>query len=125
MWYFALIPTYFVWHYTIALNDFKRIAKNISWFIFHLFSIDILLDTLFSPWKRLSKDADAHSTFFTNLVINILMRFVGVFVRLGTIIFGTILLAITIAILIITFVVWLFLPFLVPAFFLYGISFFL
>lgn len=125
MWYFALIPTYFVWHYTIAIADLRRNAKNILWFIFNFFSIEILFGSLFSPWKRLSKDVDPHSTFFTNLIINTLMRFVGVFVRGGTIIFGLFFIVVALAIFVALFLIWVLLPFLTPALFLYGISYFI
>jgi hypothetical protein len=125
MWYFALIPTYFIWHYTLAIADLKRIAKNILWFIFNFFSIEVLLGTLISPWKRLSKDVDPHATFFTNLIINTLMRFVGLIIRSLTIIFGMATLMIVTVLIILGLLIWLLLPFLVPAFLLYGVSFFI
>jgi hypothetical protein len=125
MWYFALVPTYLVWHYTLAISDLRRLAKNILWFIFNFFSIDILLGTLLSPWKRLSKDVDPHSSFFSNLVINTTMRFVGLFIRGATIIFGTLSLLAALTAFAAGFLVWLVLPFLVPALFLYGINYFI
>ena len=126
MWYFALIPTYFVWHYTIAISDLKRLEKNIIWFIFNFFSIGILLDTLFSPWKRLAKDEGTkRPTYFSNLVVNVLMRLVGIFIRGATILFGTATLIVTIFAAVIVFLAWLFLPFLIPIFFLFGVSFFI
>ena len=122
----ALFPTYIVWHYTRAISDFKRIMANSIWFVFSFFSMGILLKTLISPWRRLSKDENlAEATFFTNLVINVLMRLVGLLVRSITIILGLFSLVSVTFIFILGFFVWLLLPFLVPTFFLYGVGYFL
>jgi len=120
----TLLPNYLVWHYTRALSDFYRVAGNILWFVFNFFSIEILLSTLISPWRRLSKDeSGAHPTFFTNLVINVLMRLVGILVRTVTIILGLFSSAAAFLALISGFFIWLLLPFLIPAAFLYGVGF--
>ncbi len=122
----AIIPTYFVWHYTTALRDFERVSDNLLWFVFHFFSVDALLKSLFSPWKRLSKDESVrHPTFFSNLIINILMRFVGFGIRTITIMIGLVTFIVGTFLFIVVFLGWLFLPFLVVVSFLYGISFFI
>ncbi|OHA16378.1 MAG: hypothetical protein A3H57_00665 [Candidatus Taylorbacteria bacterium RIFCSPLOWO2_02_FULL_43_11] len=122
----AILPTYVVWHYTMALRDLERNSSNLLWFIFHFFSVGVLLGTLFSPWKKLSKDESSHHpTFFSNLAVNVLMRVVGFFVRTITIVMGLICFIIGTFLFIALFVVWLFLPFLVVISFLYGVSFFI
>lgn len=119
-----LFPTYIFWHYTHAIREFFTVGGNFFWFMFNFFSIDILLKTLFSPWRRLAKDESVrHPTFFSNLVINLLMRITGFLVRAVTIVMGLFSLAAAFLLFIFGFLAWIALPFLVVMIFLYGLSF--
>lgn len=120
----AILPTYIFWHYTRAIRDYIHISANFIWFIFYFFSIEILLKTLTDPWKRLSRDETAHPTFFGNLVINILMRLVGISIRLATIALGLLSLIVVFSLLLLGFFVWLILPFIVAGSFLNGVGYF-
>lgn len=121
---FALFPTYIIWHYTVAIRDIKRVTDNLLWFIFNLFSMDIILKTLFAPWRRLDRDETAKKpSFFSNLIVNILMRVSGFIIRVSTLFFGLFSFFIACVIFAIGFVIWLGLPFLSVILLLYGIGY--
>lgn len=83
---------YLGWHYTIAYHDIFRVWTNFMWFVYHLFSVPVLLRSLFSPWKRMDMRyqkglniEDWAGTF----VVNIMMRIVGAIARFVIILIGT------------------------------------
>lgn len=121
----VLLPQYIFWHYTRSLRDFSKISGNLLWFIWNFFSIEILLKTFTSPWRRLGRDEGARRpSFFSNLVINVVMRLSGIVIRSGTIFVGLGTVALTAFIFALSFLFWLAAPFLIFLIFLYGISFF-
>lgn len=122
---FRLILSYFIWHYTVALKDFFNLSKNFLWFIFHFFSISVLLKTLFSPWQKLDESYKRGfnlNAIFETFVVNVLMRIVGFFIRITMIVVGTLTWIITLATSIVTFMVWIFLPFVITILFISGIK---
>ena len=119
-----IIPVYYIfWHYTSGVSDFLRIWKNFLWFFYNLFSIPILLQTLFVPFRRLQEkrvggfsiEASAE-----NIVANILMRLVGFFARLIIIVIGIIMLTLVVISGLALFVVWFLLPVIVPILLVWG-----
>ncbi len=122
---FRLVFSYFVWHYTIALKDLFNLSRNFLWFIFHFFSISVLLKTLFSPWQKLNetyKGGFDFNAFFETLIVNVLMRIVGFFIRLFMVIAGIISWILTFVALLCTFVLWIFLPFIIIILFISSIK---
>lgn len=110
--------SYLIWHYSIGLADFFRVWGNFLWFDWHFFSIPLLTKTLVSPWRRLGetkKQPGLHpEEFFGNLIVNTLMRIVGIFVRLATIIIGLFFLVVIAIIGFLALIVWLTAPFIIP-----------
>ena len=93
MRFLAIIVSYFVWHYTKAILEFSHIYKNIISFVFNFFSIPVLVQSYFAPWRRMGEDytknivtdfADVTSVF----VVNLIMRLVGMVMRTIIIVFG-------------------------------------
>jgi hypothetical protein len=82
---FILLESYFAWHYGQAFTDMFHIWMNFLWFVYNFFSISALIDTFFDPWKRMGesypKGFDIAGVIST-LVVNLLMRAVGIMVRL-------------------------------------------
>ncbi len=113
---------YIVWHYTKAFRDIFRITLNYLWFIENFFSINLLMRTLISPWRRLSISGGKgkEDSFFGAFLINTLMRLVGFLIRSVTIIFGALSLLATFALGFIFIILWLFLPFIIFILFLAG-----
>ena len=82
---------YVLWHYSSAFKEGAVIWKNFIWFVYNLFSIGLLFRTLFSPWRRMkeyySRGFDPKQ-YFEILLLNLVMRFIGFFMRLAMIIVG-------------------------------------
>ncbi len=93
----TLIGAYVSWHYSQALRDLSRNIANIIWFLYHFFSIPILLATFFSPFQRLDEsygkglDLERFASVF---VVNTLMRIVGMVARTAFIAAGVVSIAI-------------------------------
>ncbi len=104
-----LLPQYFVWHYGRGILDLKDNSKNFIVFVYNLFSIPVLISTLFSPWMRIRDEYKA-STLLETFVFNGMMRVFGVFVRLLFIILGVVSILLTFIVSIVLFIVWFFLP---------------
>lgn len=126
MRFLTIFPSYLIWHYGGAFKDYRRVSMNLLWFISNFFSIELLVGTLFSPWKRLAKDeyGGGDSNFFTNFIVNVLMRISGFLIRSVTIVIGSIALLLTAIFLALGFIFWLLLPFIFFGLVLYSISFF-
>lgn len=122
--FLLIFPHYISWHYTKAISDLVGLFKNFLWFIWNFFSIQLLLKTLFVPFKKLNvartKRFDLED-FFSALVTNLLMRLVGFFVRGIFIIMGVFSLVLFIVAYAIFFILWLALPLLLLSMFVAGV----
>ncbi|MEK7552674.1 MAG: hypothetical protein AAB505_01030 [Patescibacteria group bacterium] len=110
---FRLIKDYFFWHYGAALGAGWRIYGNLLWFLFHFFSVSLLLRTLFSPWRRLAEPYTkgfAPTKLVETLIVNVLMRLVGLLIRLVLISFAVVVLALAVALGPVGLIVWLISP---------------
>ncbi|MDP2641168.1 MAG: hypothetical protein Q8P39_01330 [Candidatus Yanofskybacteria bacterium] len=81
------------WHFLEAPFSIAKGALNILWFNFHYFSVDTLVRSLFSPWRRQTwsygKGFDLGrylEVFFSNMI----SRVIGAVVRLSVITLGLI-----------------------------------
>ena len=120
-----LFGTYLVWHYSEALGDIFRITGNFVWFFWNMFSVKLLTETLVSPFKRIQEEKTKagldFGDIFSRLIINTMMRFVGLIVRLAIIICGLIFIILSLIAGVVVFAVWLVLPVAVVFLFAFGI----
>ena len=75
---------YFAWHYSSGINEFLKAWKNVHWFWYHFFSVPILINTLFQPYRRIQekyKRGFDPERFFETLIVNLIMRVSGFIVR--------------------------------------------
>jgi hypothetical protein len=117
---------YLNWHYSSALRNLVQIWSNFVWFIYHFFSLGVLVRTLFSPWRRLDEGYQKGlepEAWFETLILNTLMRAVGLFIRSIFIILGLAALLVTVALVVPALVVWLLLPPIVAGLFFGGLIF--
>lgn len=110
---------YIIWHYTGALKDFWRFFFTILWFLYHFFSLPILVRTFFAPWRRLKEHTRGHP--LEDFIANTALRLVGIVMRSATIVAGVVALILAVVLLIAAFFVWLSLPLLVPMLLVFGI----
>lgn len=122
---FLFLPfNYLAWHYSLALADFLAIWENFFWFFYHFFSLPVLFRTLFAPWKRLGesyKQGFDPGAIISTLIVNGLMRLVGLGARLFVIIAGLLAQVIVFLIGVAGLILWLASPFLVPIFWFLGL----
>jgi hypothetical protein len=124
---FALPIQYLLWHYSRALRDMVGIWGNYLWFIGNLFSVKTLFRTLIQPLKLIEEEkgnlvADP-ARFAQNLLVNIIMRLVGLCARLILILIACVLWVVLLFGGVMIFLLWLVLP--VALFALFGIGVFL
>jgi hypothetical protein len=115
---------YFKWHFLDAPREIMKGWGNVLWFGFNYFSVLLLLQTFFSPWRRItwSYGKGFHlGRFFTTLFSNFISRILGAIMRSFLIAAG---LGFELFLLIaggIFFAVWLVLPLLIVLSLFYGI----
>ena len=98
------------WYGAGWLDTVKRIGHRVV-AIMQVFSVPILLMTLFSPWKRIVTESDGSmDMLFRGMVDNIVSRTVGFFVRLIAIATSVVLTAIATIIGFVIVVLWPLLP---------------
>ncbi len=114
-----------VWYYTAALFNFIKISGDFIWFLYHFFSIPILVPTLFSKWKRIgdvrTRKFDIKD-FFSVFIVNAIIRVIGFFIRSFVIITGVLSIILALAVEIAFFVGWLFLPVIIVILFALGMK---
>ncbi len=120
MKFFMIGPYYLNWHYTRGLVELSRNLWNFVIFEFHFFSVKELLLTLLSPFQRLHEDYGNNAIDFEKilsaLVVNIIMRIVGFFVRSFILLGAFICIGISIILFPILILIWIALPFLLLIF---------
>ena len=85
MIYFTLFRCYFAWHYTAGLFGCLRLLADFLWFIYHFFSVPVIVPTLFTPWRRLGeayRGGFDPGRVFETFIVNTLMRLFGFVIRL-------------------------------------------
>lgn len=120
----TLLPYYIAWHYGRALGGVRDITLNYMWFFWHFFSIGLLARTLVEPWQRLHEEKPNRfdvEDIFSRLMVNTVMRLVGVIVRGTFIIIGLIAVVSTLALGLFVFISWLLLPVLILFFLIFGL----
>ncbi len=91
--------------------------------LFNYFSIDLLLKTLFLPWKRDEVDTTNMSLDdrLRVMLMNLISRLVGAVVRTGTIVVGILLIIATVLVAFIALVLFIFSPLLALALIIGGV----
>ena len=116
----GLLVDYFDWHYRKKTMALMFTLSAYVAFIYHYFSLGILLATLFAPWKREKlrvKDIFPLGPFLEAFTFNVVSIIMGTLIRLITMLIGVIVLLATVAVCAIIAAMWLGLPILsLPAY---------
>lgn len=104
--------TYFFWWFYIEPIYLWRSINITTRKVFYIFSIPILLKTLFSPWKKdtLYKENPSLSEMFQIWSANLTSRLIGFLVRFATIFAGLLLASIVFIVGFIFLICWFLLP---------------
>jgi hypothetical protein len=111
-----IILGYLKWHYGKAIIALSLIWNNFLYFIFNFFSIKLLWQNLFTPWKKMS-DPYNHKfnlkdNFYT-FISNSIMRIVGLLMRSALIMLGLLTDLLLIGLYPFIIILWLILPILI------------
>ena len=74
----------FRWLFSRGVTEYLRLWGNIHWFLYHYFSVPVLLRSFFAPFHRLRErrmrgfDLEDWASV---IAVSVLMRFVGMIVR--------------------------------------------
>jgi hypothetical protein len=116
---------YFYWQFIEKPKQILSITGNFLSFGTHFFSITNLLSSLFDPWKKITEDYGQGfdpGVYFNAFVGNLISRVIGFLVRLlfvaGFLVFEAVILILGI----IALAVWFFLPLIVIAGIVCGLS---
>lgn len=122
---FSLIPDYFYWHYVYGGKEVRNFFKNIVWFLWNFFSIELLLKTLFVPWQRLREDGRKGDlwSYVEAFIITTLMRVIGAGMRTIFIAVGLVVISIILLIGIVISLVWFIIPLILVGALITGIIF--
>jgi hypothetical protein len=81
-----------------------------------------MLRTLFAPWKRISEERSGGiQGFFASLIINMIMRVIGFFMRVVLIALGSLSLVVVFILGVGAFIVWVFAPVVILVTFVEGL----
>jgi hypothetical protein len=117
--FLLLIPYYFKWHYSRGFLAIFEIWKNLFWFLWNFFSIGVLLKSFFEPFERLSEKYGGGldvERFINVLLLNLIMRLVGMFLRTFIIIVGLLICFLFLLFGIFGLIIWFILPLILIAF---------
>lgn len=125
MGYLTLGLDYLWWHYTGALSDLFRNYFNFTGFLANFFSLGQLFKTLLAPWRRLGEKYGSildGGQFFTALVVNTLMRAVGLVIKTALIVFSLLAIFLSSLIFLAVLIFWLAAPVITISLFVFGLG---
>jgi hypothetical protein len=109
----SFIVSYFAWHYSRAFGEIWNTCTNYIWAVWHFFSVSLLLKTFFAPWRKLDVEYGkglSLENFAGPLIVNTLMRLVGMILRLVIVCIGLLGIVVVFLFGLVVTVVWIFLP---------------
>jgi len=119
-----IILGYLKWHYSQAILALWNIWGNFLFFIFEFFSIKLLFQNFFNPWKRMTdyypKSFDLKK-YFTIFIVNTITRIVGIIMRTALIIISLTCYFLLLIAYPLALVIWLLLPVIIVSLILTGI----
>jgi hypothetical protein len=122
--YLKTLIRYLKWHYSLGFYHISIIYKNVFVFLFEYFAIESLLKEFFLPWKRISGTYSGIkniSSFFSILIQNLIMRFVGIIFRSTVLFVGGLLILISIPFYPVLIFLWAIFPIIIVSLIVLGI----
>lgn len=120
----AVFFNYVGWLYSAGIKEYLIAWANFHWFLFHFFSIDILLRTMFAPWHRMREQGGRGldiEAMLARTAVNLILRAVGLVVRSALIVAGLVSEIILFITAFSVFIVFILSPILVPLLIMSGL----
>lgn len=119
----SLALTFLVWWYKEAFTRFFLFLRQFVIYLTDLFSVKLLLKTLFAPWKRdqISAEGQSLQQRFQVWSLNLTSRLIGAVVKLIVMLVFLAVASFALLLAIIAIIVWLLWPILTLAIIWYGI----
>jgi ATP-dependent Clp protease ATP-binding subunit ClpA len=109
----VIIIEFLSWHYLKFSKSILKAWFNFIAFAFHLFSVNLLLRTLFAPWRRIESTSQAPGfslgKFFNRFIFNLISRLIGFLIRTLLISWGLLLALFFFLLGLVGFLLWQFL----------------
>jgi len=108
-----VILGYLKWHYGKAVRSLGSVWKNFLYFILDFFSIQLLFENFFDPWKKMTDPYPSlieFKEFFYILVTNIITRIIGIIMRTILLLIGLVCYIIFAILYPLALIIWLALP---------------
>ena len=121
----TLFVRYTVWHYAQAPKLLLGVWMNLLWYLGHIFSVESLLKSLFSPWKRIVAERTKAWDFediASAALVNFVSRIIGALMRIFLVVVGRLAQLLLLIFGLIFYLSWFILPVLIGVTFLYGLS---
>jgi hypothetical protein len=109
----VVIVGYLKWHYSKAVRSVVSVWKNFLDFLVEFFSLKYLLRNLLDPWKRMNDNYPSRFSlkdYAFAFITNIIMRIVGIIMRLLLLVVTIISCIIFVIILPLAIFIWAVLP---------------
>ena len=123
----AVFFDYVTWLYSSGIREYFRAWANFHWFIFHFFSLNIMVRTFFVPWHRMREQGGRGLDIegaLARLAVNSILRIVGMIIRVSLIISAVIFEVTLFVAAFLVFVIFMLSPALIPLFIMSGIMLF-
>lgn len=120
----SILFQYFSWQFLDVPKELLKAWKNYIRFFLHLFSLPILLKTLFSPWHGITWSYGrgfSFSRYAQTIISNGFSRVIGFMLRLFLVFFALAMELIVFIAGFIIFTFWIFLPLVLIFLFVFGI----
>jgi len=119
----SLLPKFFAWYYIDSISGLLSAWKNFLLFNLEFFSVPLLLKSLFSPWRRIYSPYGKTFELWKNIeafTLNMMSRIIGAILRVFLIVIGLIFEIVVLTAGLIIILLWLALPLILTAGFLFG-----
>ena len=109
--YISLVPTFFTWWYGRGLRDLISFLAGLLSYTKNMFSVSVLLKTLFSPWKKMvgarRPGLDGLKDWLAD---NLISRGIGLVVRIFMLLVFLVFLIVMLVASALVFIFWLGMP---------------
>mgnify|MGYP007077473883 CR=1 FL=1 len=121
----SVFARYIAWHYSVAPRLIVGIWGNFLWGLGHIFSVDSLYRSLFTPWKRIIAERNKKwdlEDYASAVLANIMSRIIGAVMRLTLVLMGRFLQLLVVVMGGLFYAAWFVMPLILASLLLFGVA---